>query len=241
MVLVMMSVAIYYSMGPGAVAPETLELSAAAEEPQYFYSIDLDELVPSSVIPTNPGGETPEPETPTESTPPAKAKSKSSKPAASNKTTTRKSEPALEEGPPPTETPEEPRRPTITATSSRTSQTGSTATGGVTVMRRSSGGVALSDPAEIAAMVREAMSRYSEQFSQCHTKMLKQDETFRGIWELTLVVGTDGSASRVTVAPKDETASNEDFEACMISKVEKWKFKTTTEAMEIRKRYTFDS
>ena len=228
----------FYALGPGASTPTPNPVVDDGEA--NFYSIDLDELETTSVIPTVAGREAAEKAEQAE-----KSASKSSGRRSSGGSATTSSgggsaslssgtSAASEEAPPAAQ---DSRKPTTTA---EKTSSGASAGGGVSVRRRSSGGVALSEPAEIAAMVREAMSRYSNQFSQCHTKKLNQDEGFGGTWELSLVVQTDGSAERIRVTAKDGTPSDAEFEGCMVSKVEKWRFKTTTEAMAFKKRYTFD-
>ncbi len=230
----------FYALGPGAAPPEQPQVTGPDDEAD-FYSIDLDELETTSVIPTVAGREV---APPTGQAAKAGPSGGSSGATTSSGSGTRSGSGSASLGggssPPPSEqapaeTSEE-RKPATTAEKS----SGSSASAGVSVRRRSSGGVALSEPAEIAAMVRDAMSRYSDQFGQCHTKKLNQDESFGGTWELSLVVNTDGSASRIRVTPKDDTVSDPEFEGCMVSKVEKWRFKTTTEAMAFKKRYTFD-
>ncbi len=225
----------FYALGPGAAAPEPKPLGTIDEA--NFYSIDLDELETTSVIPTVAGREAAEAAAKSA----ASQQTRTSAPSTSGRSTASAVAPAAAKDTAPEQAaPEaEPqaRRPTTTA---EKTSSGASAGGGVSVRRRSSGGVALSEPAEIAAMVRDAMGRYSNQFGQCHTKKLNQDETFGGTWELSLVVQTDGSAERIRVTAKDDTVADAEFEGCMVSKVEKWRFKTTTEAMAFKKRYTFD-
>jgi hypothetical protein len=227
----------FYALGAGDPAPTPK--AATVDDEANFYSIDLDELETTSVIPTVAGREA------AEKAQQASSGRKSTSGSRGPSTSKASSGSADLGGDSTTGTEEAPPLPTQQAsqkstTTAEKTTSGASAGGGVSVRRRSSGGVALSEPAEIAAMVREAMSRYSGQFGQCHTKKLNQDESFGGIWELSLVVQTDGSAERVRVTAKDDTASDAEFEGCMVSKVEKWRFKTTTEAMAFRKRYTFD-
>lgn len=229
----------WYAMGPGAAVPAA---PVAAEDDPDFYSIDLDELETTSVIPTVAGREQA-----------AKDAAKAASSGGSRTSTTRKTTTSTSgssggtpqsAGAPPASTsgPSEPAADSskpVTTAEKASGTSGASAGAGVSVRRRQGTGVALSDPAEIAAMVREAMSRYSDQFAQCHTKKLNQNEDFGGTWELSLVVNTDGSASRIAVQAKDGTPADAEFESCMVAKVEKWRFKTTTEAIGFKKRYTF--
>ena len=230
LVLVLLGAGFWFTVGPGAPKPETVASTSDTEDPE-FYAIDLDELDATSVIPQIAGRE--KSDLPlASSSPGSSARSAAAIPSGS--TTASSSTPQrqpTEEAPPPETPPEEPK--------AEPKASGASAGGGISVRRRATTSSALSDPAEIAAMVREGMGRYSEQFAQCVTQQLNQDESFEGVWELSLVVREDGSTDRVSARAKDGTESNQAFEACLIAKVDRWRFKTTTEAMAFKKRYTF--
>ncbi len=234
LVALLLGAGAWFTVGPGAPQPEVLASSAPGDQSE-FYAIDLDELETTSVIPQIAGHDMPEDHaaTPTSAQTPAAQRSSSgtSTSTTSGATDTQSTASTPQAGEPsPTNTTEQPE---VERKSS-----GASATGGVSVRRRQASSGALSDPAEIAAMVREGMSRYSEQFAQCVTKQLNQDESFGGVWELSLVVNTDGSADRISVTPKGDTVANATFESCLAGKAKKWKFKATTEAMAFKKRYT---
>ncbi len=234
LVLVLLGAGFWFTIGPGAPKPEIVA-SATDTEGAEFYAIDLDELDATSVIPQIAGRE--KPVAPTTSSSSASSGRRST-PASSGSTTSSSSSSDASTSQPVAETPP-PEEPQAEEPKAEPKASGASAGGGISVRRRAATSSALSDPAEIAAMVREGMGRYSEQFAQCVTQQLNQDESFGGVWELSLVVHENGTTDRVTARAKDGTEPSEVFEACMIAKVERWRFKTTTEAMAFKKRYTF--
>ncbi len=82
--------------------------------------------------------------------------------------------------------------------------------------------VALSDPAEIKAMIGRVLAGSRPQLNACYQQRLKQVEGLRGTWDLQFTVGANGAATGVTAKGRDRADS--ELEACMARAVSGWKF-----------------
>ncbi len=95
----------------------------------------------------------------------------------------------------------------------------------------------LSDPDEIKAMVREVVDGYARGLDNCYTQALKLDEELAGTWQLTFTVGPDGKVANLGV--KAMGARNADFEACLQTQGEKFKFSKMVDEFTFKKKFEF--
>ncbi len=69
---------------------------------------------------------------------------------------------------------------------------------------------------------RKELKKKLRSISICKSRVQKNDPNFSGRWEVKYTLHTDGKTTAVRVIPR--TRSHSEFEACVKTKIKKWKF-----------------
>jgi TonB family protein len=108
---------------------------------------------------------------------------------------------------------------------------------GPSIQRRYHQGERLTDDEAIVTHIRAVMDAEIPKLTGCYQQYLKADETLAGRWRLDMVVTYEGTVENVTVTGKD--VSNADFEACLVARVQQWRFNPLRADQPIGKTITF--
>lgn len=73
------------------------------------------------------------------------------------------------------------------------------------------------------------VKNYSGQIQACYERRLKQDNTLKGSWLMSISVGTDGKPTHVTA--RGQQRKDAELEECMITRARTWRFQRLSESM----------
>jgi len=98
-------------------------------------------------------------------------------------------------------------------------------------------GTCLKDEGDIETMVRGRVKSSGAQVQACYEQALKQNESLRGSWRVSLTLGRDGRASKVQVLAQN--GKDAGFESCLGRVVGGWKFQGVCEDMALTVPFSF--
>ncbi|MCB9779005.1 MAG: AgmX/PglI C-terminal domain-containing protein [Alphaproteobacteria bacterium] len=95
----------------------------------------------------------------------------------------------------------------------------------------------LTDPNEIAEMVKRVVGRNGKQLEDCYNDRLKAEAELEGRWRVAFEIQPNGSTAKVQVSAL--AASDSTLESCLVGKVERWRFSPIAQAQAVSKTYNF--
>lgn len=97
--------------------------------------------------------------------------------------------------------------------------------------------VVLSDEAAIYEMAKRVINASSAQLQTCYNNRLKQNESLKGGWKVSFVIGKDGHTKDVGVSALN--TADAELEQCMTRTVQGWRFQRVAKDQPVTKTYRF--
>lgn len=109
--------------------------------------------------------------------------------------------------------------------------------GGMIRVEQVGSDVVLTDDQQIFDMAKRVIAASSPQLTSCYNQRLKQVESLKGAWEVSLVITRDGTTKNVKAVGVN--GADGDLEGCIVRAVSAWKFQRIVKDIPVKKVYRF--